>query len=472
MRLVRTGTWARIENATDREAVYRVLDPRFSYRVEGAHWAPSYRAGRWDGRIHLVRRVQSGDLIFPAGLYPEARSRLYAAGVEFEEEDRRRDRPVVQRTWSGPVLREYQDEAVQEALDADGGGILKLPIRSGKTLIAARVIERLAQRALVLVPSDLLLRQTIRAMRSAVSGARVVPGGRMLPEGEGDIVVATIQSLVGWRKQRRFAAFGRGFGVAFFDEVHHLRTDQGRAWRDVALSIDARRKYGLSATVNIDRRRDNAQGDVWLRGLCGPILYDASISDLIGAGFLIRPTIRFHYHNAPKMPGSRWSAALYDAGIVHCAERNEVIVRVVVEEARAGRRVLVDVARIAHCQLLAAEIQRWLPYGTVEILRGDTSKADRERALYRYRKGDVRVIVGTIMGEGVDVPEMEVVVNAEAGKARVSTIQRLRNLTIADGKLGALVVEMVDDHHPVLRRWTRERVRIYQTEPSFRLELA
>jgi len=349
-------------------------------------------------------------------------------------------------------------------------GIVKLPVRSGKTLIAAGIIRALAQRAVILVPSELLERQTIKAMRKYLRGVRVTPL-RMGDDREGDIVVTTVQALVAHRKSKAFAVWGRQFGTAILDEIHHFQGDKGTAWRDIALGIDARRKYGLTGTAVVRKKKAKLQGDVWLRGLCGRFLIDRSISNMIDEGYLAPLLVRFVAHGAPEIPGRKWHADVYNLGIVDCAPRNKVITREACRYARKGSRVLVDVARIEHTRILPDLIRQRLPADQVVVLKGETKRQVRQRALHRLAAGEVRVVVGTIMGEGIDVPSLDAVINAEGGKAHVSMIQRLRNLTKYEGKKRAEVVELIDDHHAVLRKWTLQRLRIYRGEPAFKIRV-
>ena len=472
MKIIRKGTWAQITDIRDRDAVHRVIDPPFAFKVAGAEFSPQARAKVWDGRVHLVRKVRGGGLEFPAGLYPEVVSLLRGAGYgpEIEEADERLPAPDIGPVeWRGPRLRDYQGAAILAALDR-GGGVIRLPIRAGKTMTAGRMIETLGTRSLFVVPSDLLVRQSADVFRDVLGGVEVSTIGGGDWDVSGDVVVATIQTLASRLRTREFARFARSFGAVFLDEVHHLQND-GDAWRDAALALDARYKVGLSATVAVDPKGENDPGAIWIRGICGPVVYSVGMSDLIERGFLVRPTIRFVAHGAEEIKGKPTPATLYRDGIVECVPRNARIAAEAVAYAQAGRGVLVDASRVPHVRILADLISRGLPPGQVAALTGNSSADDRDAVLQAFRARRIRVIVGTILGEGIDVPEIEVVVNAEGGRAKVSTIQRMRNLTPAPGKVQAVVVEPIDIHHPTFREWTLERLRIYRREPAFRVEI-
>jgi len=108
--------------------------------------------------------------------------------------------------------------------------------------------------------------------------------------------------------------------------------------------------------------------------------------------------------------------------------------------------------------------------GRVALLLGTSSGDERAAVVASWRRGEVLVVVGTILGEGVDIPELSVVINAEGGKANVSGLQRLRNLTLSPGKTEAIVVEFLDTHHPHLCDWTARRLALYRRERAFKIE--
>ena len=83
----------------------------------------------------------------------------------------------------------------------------------------------------------------------------------------------------------------------------------------------------------------------------------------------------------------------------------------------------------------------------------------------------VDVLVGTVFGEGVDLPEAAAVVNAEGGRSMINTIQRLRNLTMHTGKSEAVVVDFIDETNGYLAEHSLARLEVYRSESAFRVKL-
>lgn len=470
MRLIRTGTHGIIECPDEsRLLVFQALDAPFSYAVAGAEFSDAYQRKIWDGRKRLVERWRDGRIAFPVGLFDEARRRLTEAGVEHEAEDRRLNRPrspvEPPAGWSGPSLYPHQVEAVERATGSPGG-VLNEPVRSGKTLMAARVIFELGQRALFVAPSDFLVAQARDVLKASLGGLRVSVVGLGEDDQSGDVVVASIATLCARRRSRWWEKFRRLFGVAFFDELHHL-LGIGEEWRDTALEVDAGRRYGLTGTLDAEE----PQIRLWAHALCGPTVHKTSMKYLTDSGYLTPLLIRFVRHDAPSAASREWTRTTYADEIVKCETRNARLCAEALRYSREGLPVLMDVAQIGHARRLALILRGALKPGEVQVLTGDSTLAERRVVLDGLKAGRVKVVVSTFLGEGIDIPELAVVVNCEGGKASASTIQRLRNLTPHPGKARAILVEAIDDHHPALSAWTLERVQLYQAERCFTIEV-
>ena len=78
----------------------------------------------------------------------------------------------------------------------------------------------------------------------------------------------------------------------------------------------------------------------------------------------------------------------------------------------------------------------------------------------------------SLSGEGVDIPEVECVINAEGGKDEKKTWQRQRNLTIVEGSDKVpIMIDFYDDTCSYFRRHSKARLRVYKSEPEFKTEI-
>lgn len=463
------GSWT-LFLCDNRDALYNALDRPLSYLVRNYFFSPAFKARRWDGRMHLLRKGSDGSVAVPLGLTGRAILIASNKGYTVTRDPEPDIGAVISPEWTGKSLRDYQVAAVAAAVAA-GRGLLNLPIRSGKTLLAARVIYEMKRKTLFCVSSRMLLDQAVAVFQESLRGIRVTRVGDGEWDASGDVVVATMQTLVKHRQEREFAALAREYGVVFVDECHHT-CGTGDAWRDVIIGLEARHKFGLSATFKLSTKDQNETESIWLQALCGDLLYKADFSALIDRGFLARPLVRFHRHNAPDLDDWKvWSQSVVADGIVSCEARNNCIAWLACEAVRRGSRVLVDAGRIKHVRVLAGKIADLLPPGQVYSIIGATDEDTRKKVLVGIESGSIKVVVGTVLGEGIDLPHLDVVINAEGGKAEVSTVQRLRNLTACEGKGQAIIEDFIDDHHRYLHKWSRARFRIYSAEGSFDLSV-
>jgi len=469
--LIANNHHVRIKGAS-RKAL-RKLEKRASYRVAGFQFAPSFQRGWWDGREHLLKFSNKHGYRVPIGLLAEVYLELRRNGVKCRVVDkRRRPTDTVEYDWNPDVeLGAHQVEAAESITGPvlPGRGILKMPIRSGKTWTMAKVAHTLKVRTLVIVNSQLLLYQT----RDAIDHV-LMRGGDIGVVGdsewqESDITVATIHTLVKARetKSARYKEMLSRYDLVVFDECHHLRGD---VWRQVMTDFDAFYKVGLSATVYMENEREMERGVIWLKACCGDVRCDIPTSRLIKEGWLVKPTILLYKIKRPDLHEQRWSQSLQNEAIYENEVRNKRIVELAQENVAQGMRVLVISNRLNQIGLLKMMLD-----DTDLVCEAVTAKnkaASRRDTIQEFAKGHVHVLVGTVFGEGVDIPEVECVINAEGGRDVKATVQRMRNLTPSKGKTKAIFIDFMDMTNSYFAEHSRERLKVYLSEPEFEVKLA
>lgn len=461
----------------------RALDAACSYRVAGYWFSPAYKSRRWDGKEHLFKFTQKRGYHAPAGMAEDVARLLKKRGIDYSVKfetgfhgERRRF------TWSSSVkLRDYQLEAVRGLLSGvvPGRGVLKMPIRSGKTKTVARVLYQIGRSALFVVPSRWLLHQTIASLRECMPDAPIGQIG----DGVYDVqffTVATIQSLAmmapvratrkksGREAHPEYATLMTRFDVGVFDEAHHVRGEGD--WHRVFVDLDARFKIGVSATVFFDNTKEQESGIIWLRGTCGGIRYEVSASRLIKAGYLLPQSVKmFRVHEPGDVRNARYSATLKKKCVTENEHRNAMIAKIVRDYA--PRKTIVIAREHAHINAICEMLDS---YGVrFRVLTGKTPHDQRMDYVDEFTgKGDLHVLVGNVLGEGVDIPDVEIVVNAEGGKDEKQTWQRQRNLTIVEGSTKApIMVDFYDQMSSVFEKHSKARLKVYRSESEFSAEV-
>jgi superfamily II DNA or RNA helicase len=230
------------------------------------------------------------------------------------------------------------------------------------------------------------------------------------------------------------------------DEVHHVSAE---TWLEVANSCDnAWWRFGFSGTVVAGSKLRNLK----LEGATGPIYVTGTTMELAEKGFLAKPLIvmrkidRWSYPSYEEVrqevcPGWRSNprqlrplggklfATAYRMGIIENKERNESIAKIACTHWMQGRKILVLCTKIAHGKRI---VQHVLDGKDMRIrglwwLHGSESDKVREEALLEFRESKLGgvMVASTIFDEGVDIPEIDVLILAGAGESMIKSIQRI-----------------------------------------------
>jgi superfamily II DNA or RNA helicase len=406
--------------------------------------------------VEFDPRSESGRA--PAYRYGELREAL--ADRDVDVEDRVLDLPGLDLA-SGYELREYQQAAVAAWTDAGRRGVVELPTGSGKTVIGLAAIAAVGAPTVVVVPTiDLLEQWREELAREFDCEVGQLGGGT---QRLGEVTVATYDSAY-----LRADELGDRFGLAVFDEVHHLG---GEGYRDIARLLAAPARLGLTATFE---RPDGAHEAV--AELLGPVVYRLSPGELAGdhlAPYDIKrleveltPEERERYErhqgtftdylatsNIELRSGSDYQELVKRSGtdprareallakqrareVVLTAERKVDRLAELLDRHREDRVIVFT----ASTDLVYRLSERFL----IPAITHETGAEERREILQRFRDGTYsRVVTANVLDEGVDVPDANVgVLLAGSGSEREFT-QRLGRL-LRPGEGGrALLYELV-----------------------------
>jgi superfamily II DNA or RNA helicase len=496
----------------------KLIDRATSYSVEGAWFSPSFRNHRWDGKEHLLAlHARTMRWRAPAGTAATI-SRVihtrFKPGQYKLTDNRTRPPPELKFNWTdGPNLRPHQLEAIEVATTPQGKwktvghGILRMSIRSGKTRTAAGIIAKFGVSTLFIVTSQHLMDQAREVLGLSL--------GRMIGQigdsvwNEEPVTVATIQSLARardrhpnkkllekaknelakareardvaqvdeWKarikqyktnaleKNKRYKRLMAETKLVIFDEVHHLDADK---WRDVVEDSLAPYKLGLTATLDDDGPQK--RGSILVRAATGRVLIEVTASQMIDAGYLMRPDIRLIPMREPDGYANKdWSKTLWDKCIFNNRTRNARIVQEAMALKNTGHRVLIVTNRLLQIRVLQRGLEA--AGAVVAAVTGAMPVDERKDVIARYLAGTYDVMVGTVLGEGVDIPELDVVINAGGGEDQKAAMQRMRNLTPHHGKTEAIFIDFMDLMNPYFAAHSQSRLALYKSEPAFKVRV-
>jgi superfamily II DNA or RNA helicase len=301
------------------------------------------------------------------------------------------------RSVVSTVLRPYQVEAV-EALLMRNGGILNMPTGSGKTITAVEYLRIMKLPTLIVVTTLDIKRQWVE-----------------------DINGLPYTQVVNYQNKQA-VELAKTARIVVFDECHHASC---KSIYKIAMATKTDTVLvGLSGTPY----REDGEG-MRMHAALGDIVYSVSRSSLIEAGYLSNAVV--YYTDAPYTPEKYLSYAdEYRRYIVENDARNAHIARIVRQQVG---RVLVLVTHIEH----GRRLQELLPDAV--FLNGSV----KDRSV-DFSKTSV-IIASAIFNEGVNLPSLDVLVLAGAGKSGIQLTQRVgRVLRTAFGKKHAVVYDFKD----------------------------
>jgi superfamily II DNA or RNA helicase len=410
----------------------------------------------------------------PAFRYAALRDLLDERGVPTD--DSVLDLPELPRLLSAYELREYQVDALDSWDDAHRRGVLELPTGSGKTVIGVKAIERCQTPTLVVVPTIDLLEQWRRVLETEFD----VPIGQ-LGGGEQNVEALTVSTYDS--AYLRADDIGDRFGLAIFDEVHHLG---GEGYREIARLLAAPARMGLTATFERPDDAHEVVGD-----LVGPKVFDVDVDELAGE-FLapydvkrmtveLTPEERDRYEreqgvftdylaqsNIQMRSGSDYQELVKRSG--NDPKAREALLakqraRDIMMNSDAKVTTLADILdrhrddRVivftAHNDLVYRLSERFL----IPAVTHQTPTAERREVLDRFRRGEYsRVVTSNVLDEGMDVPDANVAVVLSGSGSEREFTQRLGRILRAKEDGGrAILYEVVTEETAEVRVANRRR---------------
>jgi superfamily II DNA or RNA helicase len=397
------NTLCTVMTATDKEQ--RWLHDYLSFPDEKA----KFRRSHWgDGKIHLLSEATQ---TFPAGYLGAVQKASKEADVKVEVLDKRR-RPIkFDLTACIDWLRHYQNDAVK-VTEAECRGVFHHVTGAGKTEVMVAIAEAYPCTWLILTHrKDLVIQTAARfAKRTGEEVGTILDGKANIKR----VTVAMFQSVYAALRSRKKSPVRdliENVQGVMIDESHVV---PAATFYRVAMALkNAYYRYGFSGTPF-------ARGDkksIFLWGAIGPVIHRISAEQLIGEGVLAKPKITLATVRQT-IDVATWAEA-YSAGITGSKARNAMVVRMA---KTATKPCLLFVKEVQHGKTLETLLRH--SGEKVEFVWGKDKTSVRQSAIRRLVHGDIDVLVcSVIFQEGIDIPELQSVVIASAGKSVISVLQ-------------------------------------------------
>lgn len=487
-------------------ALEQFLTTQLSYLIPNAATHPDVVSKKWDGRISVMQRYypHTNTHTLPTGIVKRLVEclKLYNIPCSFMS--------AVPALLPDPelanlqnnqslILRPYQFGALYKAVSGyelagygikhpRTGGIQHICTGGGKSPLAAKIVQSLQNKAVILVQSGDLLEQMYDGLVAALGEEFI---GYL---GDGDcelkaINVCMVQSLHKFYKSKtevpdptkppttrkpfkwdaEVVQLIQQTKVVIFDEVHGVAAKQ--PFEVLSMFQNVAHVTGLSASP----WRDDGTG-ILIECACGPIVEHIPATLLIAQGWLVPPTIITHELPAPvgasEFGDYDYAYATY---IVNNHKRHNYIANLANNHLANDEVVLVLVKLKEH----GNELQRRIP-GSM-FVDGKITKKKRKKIWQAVRDGEVKCIIATSLADqGLDIPNLDVLILAGAGASTTRALQRVGRVVRTTNGINRLLptykgkqmayVHVMADKHPILKAHVARCLAIYMTEPGFKYQ--
>jgi len=377
-------------------------------------------------------------------------------------------------------MRDYQVNSIKawiSDVNVVGAGIVKAPTGSGKSVIAILAsLEMLKNkkdaRIIYAVNSTTLLKQFQNfAKREDLDFVLVSGEIDELKKGKkSNLTALSISYYYNQKKQNKHEKLKElvsNADLIILDEAHHVPASMAKSF---LLDSPQSLRLGLSATPI---REDGKELEI--QGLLGRISYSIEYTELVQKRYLVpleylqfTPKISRKIYEKLKAIQQSYQeqpfSKLYSA-ILRLFEQspftNQQIIRKIIELDKFP--ALVIVRRIA----IAKQLSELLNQEGIssDWVSSKTSLEERIQKIENLKNGKLKVLVSTSLAdEGLDIPNLQLVVLMSQGKSRVKLVQRIgRVMRPYSGKSKGYVLD-ISYGYDIFQRQSQKRLKFVRTE--------
>lgn len=334
---------------------------------------------------------------------------------------------------------------VQKAIDC-GRGIVKGATGIGKNNVMLGIILAYPKaRVLILAHTHTIISQ----IKKAVQGIGE----------EGRVNVVTVQSF----SRKDPEEYWDEYDVILIDECHHITNPKGQ-YAKVLRHSAAPVRFGLTGTLPNEKK-----AQLTVEGYLGPIIGELTIQDGGKMGILAIP--RFEWIRVPfnsRVKELRKYPDVYNQGVVESKAFNRLVAKRAAQAIKEKETVLILVVMIKHGQNIVDTAKRLYDVD-LEFVYGNTDKEVRDEIQRALSTKEVKGVVATaVFREGLDVPSLDVVINACEAKSELLTLQAVgRGLRRTSEKKYVTIVDFFNPSHHFLVNHFGERICLYMDNGWF-----
>lgn len=313
-------------------------------------------------------------------------------------------------------LRDYQTKAVtaaDEIISSGKNGVIVMPTGSGKSLVIAGVARDIPGNALVLQPNKEILEQNYAKLYEFGERQLSIYSASVGIKRKAKITFATIGSII-----NRLDMF-KDVEVVIVDECHLVNSKEGQ-YKQLIETI-GKPVVGLTATpYRMSASYGGAVVEAKFLHRTRPRIFDhvkyiVQNADLHEQGYL--SAIEYHV-NKDYDP---YKVKLNSTGLNYDDEALKAYNKANHLCQKAADTVINNYSKVNHSLIFVAsigeslEIENLLKHSGIPVAHvdGETSKHERERILYGFKSGQIKVVTNVgVLTTGFDFPALDGIVLA------------------------------------------------------------
>jgi len=433
--------------------VAAVIKPVLSYN------AVYYRQGAWkkerkEWQKPIITKGKNCHY-FLLGFIRRVKNRLNELGIPYKIKGAYPILPYKEPDIPGINLREDQKEIIAEALKKQRG-IIQAPTGSGKTLLGIAICSALEGNVLWLCHTIDLMNQSYQEFKKAgFKNVYKLGGGEKetsFSKTGRSVVVSTRQTFSDPDILEKLSTF---FDIVIIDEVHHCGKEKSE-YTKILTNLVAPVRIGLTATLP-----DKEESKLISEGLLGPLITKLSIQKGNELGIIAKPIIKLlRVPKNYKIAEIRKYHDVYQKAIVENLQKNQLIVSTAKKHLDKGESVLIIVNLIEHGEnILSLMREQNIPSDFVQGKTEGEARLELKAALNEKRKC---IICTSVWKEGLNFPELNVVINAAGGKSEIMTLQAIgRGLRVTEKKKFLIFYDIFDPSSRFTVEHFGERLCLY-----------
>jgi superfamily II DNA or RNA helicase len=421
------------------------IDVFFTFKAPGYQFMPAYRAGIWNGDIHIFdsrKKLLYGGLNEYLKKFCEERdyNMKYAGDFEADEFSLKEAQDFI-ATLNLPFSpREYQIDAFVHAV-RNRRALLLSPTASGKSFIIYLIARWFNSKTLLIVPTTSLVHQMYTDFESYGFDSeqnchRIYSGKEKYADKM--VTITTWQSVYKMPKEW-FAKYD----VVIGDEAHLFKA---KSLTSIMTNLDeCRYRFGFTGTLDGTQTHK-----LVLEGLFGPIKRVTTTKDLIDqkhlSSFKIKCLVLKHPDATCKEVSSKKYQEEMDY-IVSCEKRNKFIKNLVL--SLKGNTLLLFQYIEKHGKILYDDIRNAVDESrSVYFVHGGVDAEDREnvRKLVEMESDAIIIASYGTFSTGINIKNLHNIIFASPSKSRIRNLQSIgRGLRLGENKDGCILYDIADD---------------------------